>query len=114
MDIALGQCRDDAAIMGLLSTDDRLEGALRHIGAFVYERRTQGQVGATRMCAIGTPSTTRDVMPEWYVNDASAFKKVEFQRSGRINTEIRKPDRDDGGRDGRGRKGEGKGKDQES
>ena len=110
IDIALGQCANDAAIIQLLSTDDRLEVALRHIGAFFYEMRTKDRVGASRMRAVGTPGITRDIMPKWSVDEATAFSKAEYQRSERVESEIRRRNRGGGKPDGGGRKGKGKGK----
>ena len=115
IDIALSQCANDAAIVHLLSTDDRLEVALRHIGAYFYEMRTKDRVGASRMRAVGTPGTTRDIMPKWSVDEATSFSKAEYQRSERVEAEIRRQIRfSDGGKNnGGGRKGKGKGKDQQ-
>ena len=58
------------------------------------------------MRAFSTPGVTRDVMPTWMVADATTHSKAEYQRSERVEGEIRRR-----AKDGKGdAKGEGKGK----
>ena len=113
IDIALGQCANDAAISHLLSTDVRLEIALRHIGAYFYEARTKDRAGASRLRAVGTPGITLDIMPKWSVEEATAFSKAEYQRSQRVVSEIRRWNCGGGKNDGGGPKGKGKSKNQQ-
>ena len=99
VDMAIGQCGTDAEIVTLLNSDDRLEVALRHLGAYFYEVRTGDKTGAAHMRAHSTPGTARDIVPAWMINEATTFSKAEFQRSERVTSEVKK----------RG-KGRGKGK----
>ena len=106
VDIALASCTSENQMIELLTTDDRLEVGLRHLGAFFYEQRTRDRVGAAHMRAFSTPGVTRDVMPTWMVADATTHSKAEYQRSERVEGEIRRR-----AKDGKGdAKGEGKGK----
>ena len=113
IDIALGQCANDAALFHLLATDDRLEVALRHIGAHFFESRTKDRVGASRLRATETPGITRDIMPKWAVDDATAFSKVVHLRVEKAESEIRRQIRGGSKNDGGGRKGREKGRDQQ-
>ena len=100
-DIALGQCGSEPEMITLLNNDDRLEVALRHLGAHFYESRTRDKVGASHMRAFATPGTTRDVIPSWLVSEASTFSKSEYQRNERVESEIKRRGKGTG-------KGEGK------
>ena len=112
IDIALGRCANDAAIRHLLLTDDRLEVAFRHIGAYFFEARTKDCMGASRLRAVGTPGISCDIMPQWSVDDATAFSKAELQRLERVGSVIRRQNRGGSEYDGGGRKGKSKGMDQ--
>ena len=100
VDLAIGQCSNDQQIVALLNGDDRLEVALRHLGAHFYEARTGDKTGAAHMRAFATPGTSRDIMPSWMITEATTFSKAEFQRAERVSQEVRR----------RGQKGKGKGK----
>lgn len=102
VDMAVGQCRTDGEVMNLLLSDDRLEVALRHLGAQSYETRTGDKTGAAQMRAFATPGAARDVVPSWMVAEATSFSKAEFQRTDRVETEVRR-------RNPRTPKGKGKG-----
>ena len=61
------------------------------------------------MRAVGTPGTTRDIMPKWSVDEATAYSKAECQRGERVEAEIRRRNRGAEKTDGGGRKGKGVG-----
>ena len=90
VDFALSNCQSDADMLRVLGTDDRVEIALRHLGAHFYESRTRDRAGAAQMRAFSSPGSARDIVPGWMVSEASAFSKVEHQRSERVETEIRR------------------------
>ena len=109
VDFALSPCRTDQEMLQVLGTDDRVEVALRHLGAHFYEARTKDRVGAAQMRAFSTPGSSRDIVPSWMVSEASTFSKTEHQRSERVESEIRRRNYVEkaGGKDA---KGKGKGK----
>ena len=113
VDLAVGQCRADSEIIELLGTDDRLELALRHLGAHFYQQRTRDRTGAAQMRAISTPGAGKDVVPSWLVKEATVYSKAEFQRSERVNTETRRRDQitQKGAEKGKGKQ-KGKNKDE--
>ena len=108
MDIALAGCRSDTKILSLLGTDDRIEVAPRHLGAFFYETRTRDKVGASMMRAGSTPGFGRDIVPSWMVAEASQYSKLEHQRTERVELKIKRRNQR---QDLKKTKGEGKGKD---
>jgi len=105
IDFRLGKCVDESAALVLISTDDTLETALRHLSAAVYERRTGDKTGAAHMRAVVAPGS-RDVAPSWLVSDATTFSKQEHQRNERVDSEVRWRPRPKG----KGKKGDSKGK----
>ena len=108
MDIALAGCRSDTKILSLLGTDDRIEVALRHLGAFFYETRTRDKVGASMMRAVCTPGFGRDIVPSWMVAEASQYSKLEHQQTDQVELENKHRNQR---LDLKKTKGEGKGKD---
>ena len=114
VDYALSQCTTDAQMLQVLGTDDRVEIALRHLGAFFYETRTRDRAGAAHMRAFGAPGSSRDIVPSWMVSEASTFSKAEHQRSERVEGEIRRRNQNDKakGDNPKGGKGDSKGKKQ--
>ncbi len=93
--------------MLILHQDDRLETALRHLGAHFYETRTKDRTGAAHMRAVATPGIASDVMPSWLVGETTTFSKSEYQRSERGDNEIKRRSKQEGENQGKGR---GKGK----
>lgn len=112
VDYALSQCTTDAQMLHVLGTDDRVEIALRHLGAYFYEARTRDRAGAAHMRAFGAPGASRDIVPSWMVSEATTFSKCEHQRSERVESEIRRRNQNDKakGDNPKGGKGENKGK----
>ena len=112
VDYALSQYTTDAQMLQVLGTDDRVEIALRHLGAVFYEARTRDKAGAARMRAFGAPGSSRDIVPSWMVSEATTFSKCEHQRSERVEEEIRRRSQNDKakGGDPKGGKGDSKAK----
>ena len=102
IDMTLATCRSDQEILLRLSTDDVLESSLRHISAYLYEKRTGDHAGASHMRAFATPGTARDIAPSWLVSDSTLYSKQETQRADRVDAEVRRRNKD------RGNKGDGK------
>ena len=90
VDYAISECKSDSEMLTTLGTDDRIEIALRHIGAHFYESRTRDRVGAAHMRAFAPPGAGRDIVPAWMVADSSVFSKTEHQRTERVEAEIRR------------------------
>ena len=110
VDLAMGKCKADSEIIALLGTDDRLELALRHLGAHFYQQHTHYQAGAAHMRAVSAPRAQKDVVPSWLVNEATVYSKAECQCTKRVTVESRRRERTTQKGDGKGR-GKGKKKD---
>ena len=111
VDLELGGVTDNGEMQQRLETSDALEINLRHMAAFVYERRTGDKSGATEIRAGSAPGSGTDVAPLWLVSDATTFSKAEFQRSDRVLTEGKRRPAASGRRESAlNGKGRGKGK----
>ena len=100
VDLGLQNCSSDQEILDRLMSDDRLEVALRHLGAYFYEQRTRDRTGAAQMRAFATPGSTRDIMPSWALAEATTYSKSEFQRSERVESELKRRTRETAPTDG--------------
>jgi len=105
-DFILGQSTSDAETYRLLGTSDQLEVALRHISAFVYEKRTGDSYGASQIRATVAPGSGTDVAPGWLINDVTLASRMEHRRSEQVAAETRRRKGNPKG----GPKGDGKGK----
>ena len=116
VDFELGGVTNDAELQQKLGTSDSLEMNLRHLAAFVYEKRTGDKSGAAEIRAVVAPGSNADIAPGWLVTDATVHSKAEFQRSERVQTEARRRPtaaaRGGAALHGKGR-GKGKGKDKD-
>jgi len=96
VDFEIGQSQG-AELERKLSTSDSLEMHLRRLASYVYEARTHDTKGAQRLLATRPPGMQLDIAPEWMVQDATAYTKLEYQREGYVRGGGR------GGRTGGGR-----------
>ena len=103
VDLKLSEAANDDGIRYLLSTDDQIEIAMRHLSAHVFEGRTKDRAGATKMRAVIIPGTGADIAPSWLVDSVSSWSKQEHQRDQRVFEEQKR----------REKKGKGKGKDKD-
>ena len=114
VDFELGGVTGNVQLQQRLGTSDALEINLRHMAAFVYERRSGDKSGAAEIRAVTAPGSGTDIAPHWLVSDATTFSKAEFQRSERVLTEAkRRPGAAARGESAMYGKGRGKGKNKE-
>eukprot|EP00959_Pyramimonas_sp_CCMP1952_P395738 8292080-Pyramimonas_sp.AAC.1 len=90
VDFAVGGISSDLELYQKLNTDDRLELALRHLSAHVYEQRTKDYVGAARLRAVAAPGSAIDIAPNWMIGEATLHSKLEHQRDERVQAELRR------------------------
>ena len=78
----------------------------------MYEKRSGDTTGAAHMLAIQPPGLDVDLAPTWLVSEATLHSKNEHQRSERVESEIRRWNRDGGKNGGGSRIENGKWKEQ--
>lgn len=114
VDTALAACRSDGEMLTVLSTNYRVETALRHLGAYFYEQRTCDRRGAAQMPAFDAPGARAgcDIVPFLMVAAATILSEAEHQGSGCVEAEIRCRGNDSDAQAGKNNsKDDGKGKD---
>ena len=110
IDYELGEVKDAAQLLNLLGTSDTLEISLRHLSAFIYEKRTSDRAGAAHMRAITAPGSLVDIGPGWLVDSATTHSKTEHKRDELVRGDVRARRKGEKG-GGKGKKGgDGKGK----
>ena len=97
---------------------DDMEMMLRELSAYAHLKRTGDVHSATQILALKPPGTNPDVAPGWLVSEATAFSRVEHQRTEWVKKDRKgkgkpdKPDKDPKGlrKGDRASKGDRKGK----
>lgn len=90
IDFSLGGISTDVELYQRLNADDKLELALRHLSAHVYEQRTRDYIGGARLRAVAAPGSQIDIAPNWLIGEATLHSKLEHQREDRVQSELRR------------------------
>ena len=104
VDFRLRTCQSDEELMRVLGSDDTLELSLRRLASFVNEARSGDKMGAARMLGVAPPGGQTDIAPTWLVQAATSHSKLEHQRRGRAEAELRSRRKIDKGKDKEGKK----------
>ena len=84
-DYALATAKGETDLFRPLHSDDRVELALRHIAAYIYESRTRDKIGAAHIRGVVAPGSGVDVAPAWLFQDATELSRAELQRDERTH-----------------------------